>query len=93
MTINVKFVAPKIKVTPLKKNSVLIETDQGTFLQSYRSIIAYKPNGGKYKVVLDERFWEYSATTGRHRNLFLNETIIETRQKIESGEYLLANMN
>lgn len=45
------------------------------------------------KIVLDERYWDYSATTGKYRNQFLNEGIAETRKKIESGEYVLADLN
>ena len=49
------------------------------------------PNKGK--VQLDARFWEYSKTTGKHRNDFLNEGIKETRAKIKSKEYILTDLN
>ena len=45
------------------------------------------------KTTLDERYWDYSVTTGKYRNQFLNEGIAETRSKIESGEYMLADLN
>jgi hypothetical protein len=44
-------------------------------------------------IVLDNYYWDYSVTTGRYRNEFLNEGIAETRKKIASGEYQLTNLN
>jgi len=58
--------------------------------QSYNTVIAIKDGG---KVTLDRDSWDYSVTTGRYRNDFLGEGIAETRKKIESGEYLLENLN
>ena len=73
-------------------NQFIITTDKGDFFQSYRSIIAFKPHG-EGGTVLDSYYWDYSVTTGRYRNLFLNEHKAETQRKIDSGEYLLANLN
>lgn len=73
------------------KNQFLIDTDEGTYLQSYRSIIAFRDLNGN--VSLDERYWDYSQTTGKYRNKFLNETKRETEQNIEAGNYTLANLN
>ena len=61
------------------------------FFQSYRSMIAKISNSGK--VFLDKNYWDYSATTGKYRNQFLNEKIAETRKKIESGQYILIDLN
>ena len=64
--------------------------------QSYNSVIAkreYYTNALGEKITLDSHFWDYSATTGKYRNQFLGEKIAETRAKIESGEYILANLN
>lgn len=72
-------------------NQFIIHTEQGTYFQSYQSVIAFIPNDGK--TVLDESKWDYSATTGRYRNQFLGEGIAATRAKIESGEYRLADLN
>jgi len=73
-------------------NQFLIRTPDGVFFQSYETIIAVvgDPNG---QVTLDEERWDFSATTGKYRNRFLGETIKETRAKIASGEYALANLN
>ena len=72
-------------------NQFIIYTPKGIYFQSYRSIIAFRPNNGK--TVLDEYYWDYSRTTSKYRNEFLGEYIEETRAKIESGEYELQNLN
>ena len=72
-------------------NQFLIYTDEGTWFQSYSTIIAFKPFGGKTQ--LDVRAWNYSVTTGKYRNQFLRETKKETERKIASGEYELVDLN
>ena len=86
-----------VKVRNMKSNSgrsvanqFEIETDDATYLQSYDSIIAKRMIGVVY---LDEYYWDYSTTTGRYRNMFLGETKKETQAKIDSGEYILTNLN
>lgn len=81
----------KVKVYPMGANHFEIETDEGVYFQSYQTIIAYRSYNGKMK--LDEMKWDYSRTTGKYRNMFLHEGIKETREKIESGEYELVNLN
>ena len=73
-------------------NQFIITDDRNTrFFQSYGSIIvAVSPNRG---VQLDTKCWDYSVTTGRYRNQFLGETKKETQAKINSGEYVLADLN
>lgn len=62
--------------------------------QSYNSVIAERITwNDRIDITLDERFWDYSTTTGKYRNQFLNEGIEETRRKIKSGEYKLDNLN
>jgi hypothetical protein len=72
-------------------NQFIIYSEEGEYFQSYNSIIAFKPNLGK--IVLDKNYWDYSATTGKYRNQFLNETVSETRTKIADGSYELQNLN
>lgn len=74
-------------------------TSRETF-QSYDSVIAVVTTWDapavkerKTEVVLDEDTWNYSATTAKYRRIFLNEGVDETRAKIKSGEYKLANLN
>ena len=70
-------------------NQFIVHTNEYDYFQSYNSVIAKR---GKGKVVLDEHYWDYSVTTGKYRNEFLGEGIAETRKKIASGEYELADL-
>ena len=73
-------------------NQFVIHDDAGNvFFQSYSSIIVKRDKAGK--VTLDQGYWDYSRTTSKYRNQFLNETTSETKAKIASGEYALANLN
>ena len=72
-------------------NQFIIQMGKQTFFQSYNSIIAVKEWGEKTK--LDERYWDYSKTTGKYRNEFLRETKRETQTKIDNGTYILTNLN
>jgi hypothetical protein len=72
-------------------NQFEIFTDKGKYFQSYQSIIVFKDNKGQ--VFLDDYYWDYSRTTGKYRNIFLGEGIVETRKKIKSGEYKLKELN
>lgn len=62
--------------------------------QSYKSVIAIRTIWpGQTRIELDENTWNYSATTRKYRNEFLNEGTSTTREKIASGEYKLVNLN
>lgn len=71
-------------------NQFIIETERGEVFQSYDSIIGVKERG---QVTLDETYWDYSTTTGKYRNQWLDEKKPETQRKIDSGEYKLADLN
>jgi hypothetical protein len=43
--------------------------------------------------LIDKNKWDYSTTTGKYRNQFLGETKKETQAKIDSGEYILTDLN
>ena len=58
--------------------------------QSYHTTIAKITSN---KVFLDVNHWDYSTTTGKYRNIFLNEKKADTLKKINSGEYTLINLN
>jgi hypothetical protein len=72
-------------------NQFVINTDEGTYFQSYNSVIVFRDNNRK--ITLDDHYWDYSRTTGKYRNEFLGEYIEDTRAKIKSGEYKLADLN
>lgn len=61
-------------------------------LYSYGTLIVTE-NLNTGQIVLDEKFWNFSNTTAKHRIKFLNESTAETRKKIESGEYKVKNLN
>ena len=71
-------------------NQFIIRDNNREIFQSYNSTIAIKCMG---KVQLDLNCWNYSPTTGKYRNMFLGETIRQTRAKIDSGEYILTDLN
>lgn len=91
-----------MKVTQFKnrngqavRNQFLITDDNGNeIFQSYDSVIVKKDyTGEKMKVYLDSYYWDYSTTTGKYRNIFLGENKTETQKKIDSGEYILTDLN
>ncbi len=71
-------------------NQFIITDGNKTVFQSYQSVIAIKEGD---KVTLDKDKWDFSVTTGKYRNQFLGEGIAETRKKIKSGLYTLAELN
>jgi len=85
----------------LVPNQFTITTDDGVYFQSYRSLIAFIPNYQYLQknkidsriVFLDRNKWDYSVTTGKYRNSFLNETKKETEKKIKEGIYKLIDLN
>ena len=71
-------------------NQFIIRECSSVYFQSYNSIIAVNDYGN---ITLDENKWDYSVTTGKYRNQFLGESKKETQKKIDSGEYILADLN
>jgi hypothetical protein len=65
-------------------NQFIINNNDFTLFQSYNSPIALKMNGKTYLF----KDWDYSKTTGKYRNQFLNETKKETFEKLKSGLYI-----
>lgn len=74
------------------KNQFIITTDKGRYFQSYNSVIVFIA-ATTGKVQLDAKYWDFSKTTSKYRNLFLGETTKETQAKIDSGTYELTNLN
>ena len=68
-------------------------TERRSF-QSYDSVIATITEWpDSTKTEIDSTYWDYSVTTSKYRNQFLGETKKETQAKIDSGEYILTNLN
>ena len=74
-----------------RPNQFLIVTPEGHYFQSYKTLIAFRDNDNQ--VWLDENHWDYSTTTGKYRNIFLNENKKLTQKKIDHSIYLLADLN
>lgn len=62
----------------------------GQLLTSYGRNIAHRDADGQ--VTLDETYWDYSSTTGKHRNAFLGEQVAATRAKLAAGTYKLGDL-
>jgi len=65
-------------------NQFIIYFEYGTVFQSYNSIIAIKYNDGK---TIIGKNYKYSKTTGKYRNIYLNETLKKTDMKIKYKVY------
>jgi hypothetical protein len=75
-------------------NQFVVKDDENNveYFQSYDSVIVRKDlNTGC--IWLDEKFWDYSVTTGKYRNIFLRETKKETMDNIKRGRYILTDLN
>tara|TARA_R100000458_G_C8189693_1_gene183802 strand:+ start:239 stop:508 length:270 start_codon:yes stop_codon:yes gene_type:complete len=74
------------------KNQFIITGDLGgQWFQSYDSVIVSKHSDNC--IYLDKNYWNYSRTTSKYRNIFLNETTKETEAKIKDGTYSLIDLN
>ena len=75
-------------------NQFIITVGDKEYFQSYRTIIAVKDYSVvPAKVTLDTHDWNYSVTTSKYRNQFLNENTADTRKKIQRSEYVLEDLN
>ena len=81
----------KAKVEQIKPNQFIIKVNGYEVLQSYNSVIAIRTEDNK--IILDVNKWDYSTTTGKYRNLFLNEDKKATQDKINKGIYTLKDLN
>ena len=75
-------------------NQNMIYSPDCTVFQSYDSVIVKTTfEDGVRVVYLDEKYWDYSVTTRKYRNLFLGENSGDVKRKVESGEYRLTDLN
>ncbi len=72
-------------------NQFVISTPEGSYFQSYNSVIAFINNEGR--VFLDKNKWDYSTTTGKYRNIFLGENKKLTEKRINNNNYILIDLN
>jgi len=72
-------------------NQFEILTDTARFFQSYKSIIAKIDNDNN--ITLDSHYWDYSKTTSKYRNMFLNMSTNDIKKDIKLGNIKLDNLN
>jgi len=79
---------------------IVYDDNNNKYFQSYTSTIVKISNFIKDNndlplstTYLDETYWNYSVTTSKYRNIFLEETTKETQKKIDQGVYILTNLN
>jgi hypothetical protein len=77
--------------TPVKNQFIIDDENGNIFFKSYNSIIVKKDDEGK--VFLDKKYYNYSSTTVKYRNMFLQEDSKIIEHKIKTGEYVLCNLN
>jgi hypothetical protein len=70
-------------------NQFIMYIDGVKYFQSYNTVIAKIENGKTYL----DLAWNYSRTTGKYRNQFLNMTTEETRKAIKNGEIVVTSLN
>ena len=67
------------------------------YFQSYNSIIVKRIyddiDSDVVETFLDSKYWDYSTTTSKYRNIFLGEKKKETQKKIKDSVYILTNLN
>ena len=93
--------ALKMKVENMKSNKGNLVPNQFTFrdnngyvyFQSYNSIIA-KVDLTKHDFIrLDSKYWNYSKTTSKYRNMFLGMTTPDIKKAIKEGTIILEDLN
>lgn len=78
------------KIRPLAPQHNVIHTSYGKYLTSYDSVIVFLPND-ESTIYLGED-WNYSVTTLKYRNQFLNTTTKELEAKLASGSAKIVSM-
>ena len=84
---------------PMRNQYVLRCTD-GDYLQSYDSIIAFIPARygdaiviGDGKIKLDPEYYNYSQTTAKARDIFLQIDRETFKKNLEAGIYIMESLN
>ena len=72
-------------------NQFEIISPEGIYFQSYKSIIALIRLNGE--IELDKKYWDYSVTTSKYRNSFLNMKTKDIKKAISVGEIVLTDLN
>jgi hypothetical protein len=73
-------------------NQFIIKTNNKTYFQSYDVIVAVRDNKSN-KVTLDKTYYNYSKTTSKYRNSFLNVDSKEFNNNLKNKMYSLRDLN
>lgn len=71
-------------------NQYVIRLDNCDVFQSYETVIAIR-DYDLDEVYLNKEYYDYSKTTSKYRNKYLELTTKEIEQKIKSKEFVLVN--
>jgi hypothetical protein len=79
-------------------NQTILSDMTGKTFVSYGSKIVYQSktkgsDGLPLEIIVDETYWDYSRTTGKYRNEFMNMGVQEVRNHIKNGRIKVGNLN
>ena len=77
-------------------NQFIISEPRRVIFQSYDSIIVVvekNKEGNGDNVFIDKNKWDWSRTTSKYRSLFFGESTAETQRKIDTGAYIITDLN
>lgn len=70
---------------------IIIDEKGNKYFQSYKSKIALITSDGC--IYLDPVYWNYSITTSKYRNIFLNKSTDEIKKDVKNGKILFKELN
>ena len=73
-------------------NNYAITIGMWSYFISYGKNIAIE-NRTRGKIIMDKIYWDYSKTTNKYRNLFLNLSDTQVKEMVKSGEIELRDLN
>ena len=79
-------------------NQTILSDMTGKTFVSYGSKIVYQSkdrasDGLPLEIIVDENYWDYSRTTGKYRNEFMNMGVQDVRDHIKEGRIQVGNLN
>jgi len=78
-----------MKITTMAKNQTICTMNNDMeFLQSYKSVVVARIRG---KVYLDKNTYDYSKTTSKYRNRYLNVNNAEFKENLQNGKYTIVD--
>lgn len=79
-----------MKVEQIALNQIRVFNGGVESVVSYDKVIVEKRNEG---VVLDIKYWNYSKTTSKYLNIFLDCKTVDIKNRIGNGTYILDDLN